>query len=91
MRANISGTGGTVFAERAMMLLAPSLGREAAHTLVGKAAAEALTSDRGLGAALAGAPEVKGVLSAADLSSLDDPGAYLGVAERLRLRLLANS
>jgi 3-carboxy-cis,cis-muconate cycloisomerase len=91
MRANISGTGGTVFAERAMMLLAPSLGREAAHTLVGKAVAEALTSDRGLGAALAGAPEVKGVLSAADLSSLDDPGAYLGVAERLRLRLLANS
>jgi hypothetical protein len=27
-------------------------------------------------------------VGAADLSSIDDPGAYLGVAERLRRRLL---
>jgi 3-carboxy-cis,cis-muconate cycloisomerase len=89
MRTNISATGGTVFAERAMMLLAPSVGREAAHALVAKAAADAIARNAGLGDALARIPEVVQVLSSADLSSLDDPCAYLGLAERLRLQLLA--
>jgi 3-carboxy-cis,cis-muconate cycloisomerase len=89
MRANIAGTGGTVFAERAMMLLAPSLGRDAAHALISKAAAD--TSARGVkfADALAANPAVARVLTHGELSTLEDPEAYLGVAERLRLQLLA--
>ena len=89
MRANIAGTGGTVFAERAMMLLAPSLGRDAAHALIGKAAAD--TSARGVkfADALAANPAVARVLTHGERSTLEDPEAYLGVAERLRLQLLA--
>jgi 3-carboxy-cis,cis-muconate cycloisomerase len=89
MRANIAGTGGTVFAERAMMLLAPSLGRDAAHALIGKASAESLAHGSKFADALAANPVVAKVLTHGELSSLEDPEAYLGVAERLRLQLLA--
>ena len=34
MRHNIDATNGAVFAEKAMMLLAPRMGRDAAHKLV---------------------------------------------------------
>jgi 3-carboxy-cis,cis-muconate cycloisomerase len=37
MRANIDGTAGTIFAERAVMMLAPELGREAARRQVEEA------------------------------------------------------
>jgi 3-carboxy-cis,cis-muconate cycloisomerase len=88
MRANIAATGGAVFAERAMMLLAPSLGREAARELVGRASREAIAGGRGFSESLAAFPEVSQRLTPADLATLDNPEAYLGVAERLRLRLL---
>jgi 3-carboxy-cis,cis-muconate cycloisomerase len=70
------------------MLLAPSLGREAAHELVGRASREAIASGRGFSESLAAFPEVSQRLTPADLATLDNPEAYLGVAERLRLRLL---
>jgi 3-carboxy-cis,cis-muconate cycloisomerase len=89
MRANIAGTGGAVFAERAMMLLAPSLGRDAAHALMGKAAAESSAHNVKFADALAAMPAVASVLTHEELSTLEDPEAYLGVAERLRLQLLA--
>ncbi len=89
MRANIAGTGGTVFAERAMMLLAPSLGRDAAHALIGKVSAESSARGVKLSDALAANPAVAKVLTQGELSTLEDPEAYLGVAERLRLQLLA--
>jgi 3-carboxy-cis,cis-muconate cycloisomerase len=89
MRANIEATGGTVFAERAVMLLAPALGRDAAYALIKKAAAEGVAPGGKFADALAAMPEVAKVLTQAELSTLDDPEAYLGVAERLRLQLLA--
>ena len=89
MRTNIAATGGTVFAERAMMLLAPSLGRDTAHALIGRAVTDAVADGKTFVDALAAIPEVTKVLTHAELSSLDEPEAYLGVAERLRLQLLA--
>jgi 3-carboxy-cis,cis-muconate cycloisomerase len=89
MRRNIASTGGTVFAERAMMLLAPSIGRDRAHAVISKAAAEAVERGEAFADVLAAVPEVKKVLTHAELSGLDEPEAYLGVAERLRLQLLA--
>ena len=38
MRANIERTNGAIFAERAMMLLTPALGKESAHRLVSRRA-----------------------------------------------------
>jgi 3-carboxy-cis,cis-muconate cycloisomerase len=91
MRANINLGGGTVFAERAMMLIARSLGRDAAHTLVRDAAAATAASGSGFAAALAAMPEVAKALTPSELSTLEQPEAYLGVAERLRRQLLAHT
>lgn len=91
MRANIDATRGTMLAERAVVLLAPVLGREAARALVATAAAEAMAQGRGLGDVLASISQVADVRSRVDLTSLDHPDSYLGAAERFRLRLLADS
>jgi 3-carboxy-cis,cis-muconate cycloisomerase len=80
MRANMTATRGAIFAERAMMLLSPALGREAA----GRAISAALD-------ALAASDEVKRVLTADTIAGLDTPEMYLGSAENLRMRLLGES
>ena len=91
MRANIAATRGTVFAERAMMLLARSMGREAAHSLIRAAAGEAAAGSRRFVDVLAGLPQVARALTPAELSTLEDPDEYLGVAERLRRQLLGDT
>ncbi len=91
MRANIAATGGAVFAERAMMLLARSVGRDTAHHLVREAATSAAADGRTFVDALAAIPQVRDALTAAELSSLADPDQYLGVAEQLRRSLLGGS
>ncbi len=88
MRQNIAATCGLVFAERAMVLLAPTVGREAATRLIAAAINAARRGDASFADALTQSTEVRAALSAADLSSLENPEAYLGVAERLRRRLL---
>jgi 3-carboxy-cis,cis-muconate cycloisomerase len=87
MRANIEATRGAVFAERAMILLAAALGRDAAHTLVEKAAKQSAPQGRHLAEALAEIPEVTKILDAQTLRELETPQAYLGVTEELRKRL----
>jgi 3-carboxy-cis,cis-muconate cycloisomerase len=87
MRASIEATRGAIFAERAMMLLAEALGRDAAHTLVEKAAKQSATEGRHLAEALAEIPEVTKILDAQALRDLETPQAYLGVTEELRKRL----
>jgi 3-carboxy-cis,cis-muconate cycloisomerase len=77
MRANIAATRGEVFAEKALMLLAPKLGRSAAESTVAEALRGA-TLREGL------AP----FLSAEDLEKIDSPEDYLGAAETFRRRLL---
>ncbi|MDQ3213610.1 MAG: adenylosuccinate lyase family protein [Acidobacteriota bacterium] len=89
MRANIDTTQGLVFSERAMMLLAPTIGREAAYTLVENAATRARMHGGRFADALAALPEVTKILTPADLSTLEAPEEYLGMAERLRVQLLA--
>ena len=91
MSANIEATGGAVFAERAMMLLARSVGRETAHHLVRDAAAGAAAKGQGFADALAAMPQVREALTAAEIASLTDPDTYLGVAEQLRRRLLGGT
>jgi 3-carboxy-cis,cis-muconate cycloisomerase len=87
MRANIEATRGAVFAERAMMLLAAAIGRDAAHTLVEKAAKQSAAEGRHLAEALAEIPEVTKILDTQTLRELETPQAYLGVTEELRKRL----
>jgi 3-carboxy-cis,cis-muconate cycloisomerase len=77
MRANIEATHGAVFAEKAVMLLAPRLGRSAAQSLV----AEAVTR-KNLREALAQH------LTPEQVQTIDCPEDYLGAAEIFRRRLL---
>jgi 3-carboxy-cis,cis-muconate cycloisomerase len=91
MRANIAATRGAVFAERAMMLLAPAIGRAAAHDLVAEAARESRRSGRTLGEILASRPQLSAVGDRGVWAGLDDPAAYLGEAETMRQRLLSTS
>ena len=82
MRANLDASGGIVVAERVSFALTPRLGRSQAHEVVAEAASaesfrEALLADERLG------------LSADDLDALLEPTAYLGAAEALVDRALA--
>ncbi len=77
MRANIEATHGAVFAEKAVLLLAPRMGRAAAESLVAKAV-HGQTLREGLAQ----------VLTPEQLESLDHPEDYLGAAETFRRRLL---
>lgn len=90
MRANIAATRGLVFAERAMMLLAPRLGRESAQRIIAAAVAAARRGERAFDEALGAEADATAALEPADLSSLASPEAYLGVAEQLRRRLLGD-
>lgn len=88
MRRNIESTRGVVFAERAMMLLAPSLGRDAAHRLLEQAVRECMASGHTLVEVLSKMEEVTRVLTETQLQNLQTPEDYLGSAEAFRLRLL---
>jgi 3-carboxy-cis,cis-muconate cycloisomerase len=88
MRANLDATGGTIFAERAVLLLLPLFGRDRAEQVV----AEAIAASRGTGlpfpAALKAAADRGGALPSGLLDGIDDPGRYLGSAEWIRTQLL---
>jgi 3-carboxy-cis,cis-muconate cycloisomerase len=88
MRANIEATRGTIFAERAMMLLGPTLGRDAAHKLLEEAARRTLTENRRFVDVLADMAEVTRVIEPGTLSTLDKPEDYLGMAAIFQKRLL---
>ncbi len=91
MRANIDSTGGLIFAERAMMLLAPKIGRDKAHNLLEEASRRSLEQKRRLSEVLREMPEVTAQLGSEFLDRLDAPEDYLGSAEAFRTRLLASS
>ena len=87
MRQNIEATGGTIFAERAMMLLGPALGRDVAHKVIEEATRKSAAQGHRLVEILREMPEVAKVLDAATLASLDLPENYLGAADEFRVRL----
>ncbi len=88
MRVNILQTNGLIFAERAMMLLGPKLGRDVAHKILEGAARKSVKEGRNLAAVLAEIPEVTAHLSVADLKELERPEQYLGSAEAFRKAVL---
>jgi 3-carboxy-cis,cis-muconate cycloisomerase len=88
MRANIDATGGMIFAERAMMLLAPAIGREAAERAIRSAIDAARSTHRTFTQALLADGAVYAALAPDDRANLDVPEAYLGAAEEFRRRLL---
>lgn len=89
MRDNIAATQGSVFAERAMMLLSPALGRATAHDLVQKASRRSAEETRRLSEVLGEMPEITGILNMQTIRTLETPEDYLGVAEEFRKRLLS--
>jgi 3-carboxy-cis,cis-muconate cycloisomerase len=86
MRQNLAATNGVIYAERAVMLLAPRLGRETAERLVASAVERARESSATFGEALRAQPDVAG--ESGDLSDLERPEAYLGDADAIRRELL---
>ena len=86
MRANLDATGGIIYAERAVMLLAPALGRDRTQQLV----TEAVAASRGSGVAVrigaAAATQGETRSAAGDLSRRprSQPERYLGAAEALQ-------
>jgi len=88
MRANITATRGTVFAERAMTLLSPIVGRDEAATLIARAVEDARLGRQTFGAALSASTRDHAALAHVDLSDLDEPDAYLGAAEHFRRHLI---
>jgi 3-carboxy-cis,cis-muconate cycloisomerase len=89
MRQNLAATGGAIFAERAMVLLVPKIGRDAAAAAVADAIRAARTEGRTFGDALAANPTAAAALRPEDFSTLATPEAYLGSAEAFRRRLLS--
>ncbi len=88
MRANIDRTNGTIFAERVVMLLAPGVGKETANSLVSDALARSRETGKPFREVLLAMPDVADVIPRDVLERIDVAKDYLGVAEKLRLRLL---
>jgi 3-carboxy-cis,cis-muconate cycloisomerase len=91
MRQNLNATNGTIYAEKAAILLATSLGRDKAHRLIEQAANRALLENRQLSEVLAEIPEILKCLGKTTLEHLLVAEDYLGSAEAFRQRLLQNT
>jgi 3-carboxy-cis,cis-muconate cycloisomerase len=94
MRANLDAAGGLPMAEQVAGLLAPALGRLAAHDAVAQASAAAAAAGRSLRAELLAADGAGSLLAEAGLGpgQLDvalDPARYLGAAGRFVASALA--
>jgi 3-carboxy-cis,cis-muconate cycloisomerase len=87
MRANIESTHGTIFAEKAMMLLGGRPGRDVAHRVLEQATRQSSAEGRRLSEVLAELPEVTRALDLETLANLDAPEGYLGVADALQANL----
>jgi 3-carboxy-cis,cis-muconate cycloisomerase len=82
MAANVERVAGTLMAERVSLALTPHLGRGTAQDTVAAAARRAASgSKEALARELLADAAVTAVMSAADISALLEPGAYLGVSD----------
>ena len=91
MRKNLDDTLGAVFAEKAMILLGPKIGRDEAHKLLEAATRRATAETQPLAKVLAEMPEVTKYMDAAALSNLAVPEDYLGSTEIFLRRQLQDS
>ena len=89
MRDNIERTKGTVFAERAMVLLSPGAGKDVAHQMVTEALEQVRSTGRTFRETLSAVRGIDQWITADELSTIDRPEEYLGAAEELRVALLA--
>jgi 3-carboxy-cis,cis-muconate cycloisomerase len=88
MRANLDGAGGLPLAEHVTTVLAPRLGRLAAHDLVAAAAARSGRTGRPFREELASAIPDSGA-AMAEIDAALDPSGYLGAASQFVRRALA--
>jgi 3-carboxy-cis,cis-muconate cycloisomerase len=89
MRANLDVSRGQIFAEAVQMAVAPALGRDAAHALVGAVCKRAAAEGKHLRDAVRNEPKLRAILDDAALEALFDPGRYLGAADVFIDRALA--
>jgi 3-carboxy-cis,cis-muconate cycloisomerase len=84
MRANLDAARGLPLAENVAAVLAPALGRLAAHDLIAEASRAAAESGSGLGEVLGGPPFAERIAGAGvtqdQVAAALDPAAYLGAA-----------
>ena len=85
MAANLAAARGLPMAEHLTAVLAPALGRLAAHDLIARASRRAVEAGRPLDDVLLGTPEFAGPVRAAGLTELQvtdalEPSSYLGAA-----------
>jgi 3-carboxy-cis,cis-muconate cycloisomerase len=91
MSENIGRTFGTIYAEKAAVLLADKVGRDAAQRLLDRASQQAIREKRALAEVLAETPDTAKHLDRHDLEQFSEAGNYLGSAELFRQRLLEPS
>ena len=89
MRANLDVSRGQIFAEAVQMAVAPALGRDAAHALVGALCKRAAADGVHLRDAVRNEPRLRAILDDAALDAVFDPARYLGVADTFIDRALA--
>ena len=89
MRANLDLTKGQIYAEAVQMALAPTLGRDAAHSLVAGACRRAAAGGVHLRDILLADPAVRGALDHEAIDRLFDPSRYLGESSAFIERALA--
>jgi 3-carboxy-cis,cis-muconate cycloisomerase len=82
MRRNLAATGGLLMAESVAALLAPSLGRTAAHDLVAECAADAARRGVPLRTVLTGDPRVTAAATAEQIDTALDETRWLGSAQQ---------
>jgi 3-carboxy-cis,cis-muconate cycloisomerase len=93
MRANLDAAGGLPLAEHLAAVLAPRLGRLAAHDLIAAAAAAAVAGGLSLPDAMLADPARSATLASAEVTRAEleaavDPAAYLGTAAEFVRRAL---
>jgi 3-carboxy-cis,cis-muconate cycloisomerase len=80
MRHNLDLSAGLIMAEAVTTALVPLLGRAAADAAVARACSRAIEKRSSLAAILRGDPELRPLLSDAEIDRLTDPVTYLGSA-----------
>jgi 3-carboxy-cis,cis-muconate cycloisomerase len=91
MRRNIDARLGTIFAEKAMILLAQNLGRDIAHKLLEEATCKAVEDKQPLAKVLGAMPEVTRHIDPTILNKLGVAEDYLGSADFFRIQQLQSN
>jgi adenylosuccinate lyase len=91
MQRNVRASGGLILAERVMLALGKTIGRQAAHDLVHTAAMDAIAHGRPFADVLKASPQVTAHLAEAAIDALLDPAQYTGLASQMALRVVDKS